>query len=248
MTNERRLAHSPQAAVAAYTPAPGYSRDLDESDLGGAGMFTPITVDERGLWFGFPDSARQLPQGVVVRPLDRKTTRTRWATDEEKDEGVFGDRLRGERPPPVCQSPDGKRGMGLLVDDGIASGVCGSCPQASFGANGEKPLCDEIKSLRVLLKIDGRMEEAEIAFKSTNMGAYRTIAYALYQRGWDETFIRLRSERMKRGQYVWGEYRIEIMDAPPSLRAGVVNAPAREVSPPPPPMDEDEDDEYELPW
>ena len=246
MVNEVGLARRTAGEVVPYTPAPGYSRDLDESDLGGAGVYMPITVDERGIWLGFPNNARQLPQGVIVRPLDRKTTRTRWATDEEKEEDVFGDRLRSDNPPPVCQSADGKRGKGLLVDDGIASGFCAVCPQAEFGADGEKPKCDEVKTLRVLVGVDGQLEEAEIGFKSTGMLAYKTIAFAVHQRGWDETYVALRSERMKRGQMVWGEWRVEIKDAPPSLTVGAVDAPAREVAPPPPAADEEDFDD--LPW
>ena len=247
MTNERRLAHSPQAAVAAYTPAPapGFNRDLDESDLPFSLGFTPIKADKRGIWFGFPGNERQLPQGVVVRPLDRKTTRERWATKGEKEQGVFGE---SDVRPPVCQSADGKSGKGILVDKGIASGVCGACPQTAFGENNEKPPCDEVKTLRVLLNVGGIEEEAQIAFKSTGMPAYKTIAQAVHERGWDNVLVALRTELMGRGERTWGEWRVEIKDAPPSLRAGVVNAPAREVPPPPPPPPMDEDDEDDLPW
>ena len=229
MTNERRLAHSPQAAVAAYTPAPGYSRDLDESDLPLSLGFTPIKADKRGIWFGFPGNERQLPQGVVVRPLDRKTTRVRWATDTEKEQDVFGENdVR-----PVCQSADGKSGKGILVDMGVASGDCGVCPQAAFPEKGAPP-CTEVKTLRVLLNVGGIEEEAQIDFKSTGMPAYKTIALAVHERGWDNVLIALRTELMGHGERVWGEWRVEVRDAPPSLSVGAVNAPAREVPPPPP--------------
>ena len=230
-TGERRMAP--------YEPMGG-SREILDDDLPSGGFLPSVKVDAGGrIWF---NEDTQVPAETTVYPLEYFRRRIRWGKDGYEPDDAYINENK-----PLCKSSDGKAGEGILVEDGVASGACASCPEAKWQENAQgelrvPPRCSEIRAVRFLLDLPNGSEEGEIEFKGSNMDAFKGMAKVLKARGWGppthrEVAFAIAGEARKRGSFRWGVFVLRPLDQPPQVRVDV-EATARPV----------EDDVNDLPW